>query len=59
MAKQASKEVRWQIYRLRGTPAAFVGSVMACSEDQAIQKAVKEFEIPKAHQERLMARRQG
>jgi hypothetical protein len=50
MAKKATK-YRWKIYRLRGTPAAFVGSA-------AIKAAIKEFGIDDpAQQKRLLAQR--
>jgi hypothetical protein len=57
MAKKAI-EHRWKIYRLKGTPAVFVGAVEATDERAAIQAAIKEFGInDPAQQKRLMAQR--
>jgi hypothetical protein len=44
MAKK-STEYRWKIYRLRGTPAAFIGAVVATDEQTAIKSAIEEFGI--------------
>jgi hypothetical protein len=52
------KEFSWSIYRLRGTPAVFVGDVQASDEKSAIQKAIEEFKITDAEQQkRLIAQR--
>lgn len=55
--KPKQEKVRWTIYRLKGSPAAYVGSVMAKDEDEAIRKAIKEYDVPRPFQGRLMARR--
>ncbi len=47
----------WGIYRLRGTPAAFIGIVYAPDEKTALAKAIEEFEIEPQHQGRLIAQR--
>ena len=39
MAKRAT-EYCWKIYRLRGTPAAFIGAVVATDEKAAIKAAI-------------------
>jgi hypothetical protein len=41
----------------RGTPAAFVGAVLAPDEKEAIKAAIIEFEIDPAQQKRLLAQR--
>jgi hypothetical protein len=57
MAKRAP-EYRWKIYRLRGTPAAFIGAVVAADEKAAINAAIEEFGIDDpAQQKRLLAQR--
>jgi hypothetical protein len=57
MAKRPT-EYRWKIYRLRGTPAAFIGAVVAPDEKAAIKAAIEEFEIDNpAQQKRLLAQR--
>jgi len=45
------------LYRLRGTPAQFVGIVEAPDEATAIQKAIEEFHIDPVMQKRLIAQR--
>jgi hypothetical protein len=53
-----TQDYTWYIYRLRGTPAAFVGMVEATDEQTAIQKAIEEVKITdKKQQERLVAQR--
>jgi hypothetical protein len=57
MAKK-STEYSWSIYRIRGTPAAFVGIVEAPDERAALKKAIEEYKITDAEQQkRLIARR--
>jgi hypothetical protein len=54
----AKKEYHWNVYRLRGTPARFVGIVEAPDEATAIKKAIEEFKITDpAMQKRLLAQR--
>jgi hypothetical protein len=54
----AKKEYSWSIYRLRGTPAVFVGDVEAPDEKAAIEKAIKDFNITDTEQQkRLIAQR--
>jgi hypothetical protein len=45
---------RWTIYRVRGTPAAAVGTVEAPDEGAAIAKAIEEFAIEPQHRDRLI-----
>jgi hypothetical protein len=52
------KEFSWDIYRLRGTPAVYIGSVNAPDENSAIKKAIEEFQITDTEQQkRLVAQR--
>jgi hypothetical protein len=39
----AKKDYRWRIYRLRGTPAEYLGSVYAPDETSAIKQAIRKF----------------
>jgi hypothetical protein len=60
MPKKAKpkKLYSWQLSRIRGTPAQFVGTVYAPDKDTAIKRAIDEFEITNPeHQKRLMAHR--
>ncbi len=53
-----TKEHAWEITRIKGSPAAFVGIVHAPDEDSAIKAAIAEFKITnKEQQKRLVARR--
>ena len=45
----------WQISRLRGTPAAFVGLVDAPDAATAKERAIKQFAIRPEDQKRLIA----
>jgi ribosomal 50S subunit-associated protein YjgA (DUF615 family) len=54
------KEYRWRIYHIKGTPAQFLGTVLATDEQEAIKKAIAELEIKDPQtQKRLVALRQG
>jgi hypothetical protein len=57
VSKPAAKQLRWRISRIKGTPAAEIGTVTASDEASAIAKAIKEFGIPTSQQPRLVARR--
>ncbi len=53
-------EPTWYIYRLRHTPATFVGSVEAPDAETAIKKAIEEFNITDPQQQaRLIAQRRS
>jgi hypothetical protein len=59
MAKKPTtppQDKSWSIYRLRGTPAAFVGIVYAPDEKTAIERAVQEFKIDPAQRWRIIAK---
>jgi hypothetical protein len=47
----------WSIYHIKGTPAALLGRVEAPDEETAIKKAIEEFNISPALQNRLLAQR--
>jgi hypothetical protein len=61
MGKRKSQRQRqrrvttWQISRLRGTPAAFVGLVDAPDAASAKERAIKQFAIRPEDQKRLIA----
>jgi hypothetical protein len=39
------KQIQWEIYRLKGSPAAFLGIVYAPDEKSAFRAAIEEFKI--------------
>jgi hypothetical protein len=57
--KRKSQRLRqvttWQISRLRGTPAAFIGLIDAPDETSAIKAAIKQFDVRPEDQKRLTA----
>jgi hypothetical protein len=53
----AGKQYTWSIYHIKGTPAALLGRVEAPDEETAIKKAIDEFQIGPALQNRLLAQR--
>jgi hypothetical protein len=55
MAKKP-KEKTWRVYRMRGKGTVALGTVTAQDEAEAVAKAIKEFEIPKPLQNRVLAR---
>jgi hypothetical protein len=56
----SDKQYRWRIYRIKGKPAQFLGTVWATDEQEAIKKAISELEIKDPQtQKRLVALRQG
>jgi hypothetical protein len=53
-------EPTWYVYRLRHTPASFVGSVEAPDAETAIKRAIEEFNITDPQQQkRLIAQRRS
>jgi hypothetical protein len=52
-----SKQYRWAIYRLKGTPAALLGQVEVPDAETAIKKAIDEFAAEPALHKRLLAQR--
>jgi hypothetical protein len=59
--KQSGKqEFSWSVFRIRGTPAAFVGIVQAPDEASAIKKAIEEYNITDPEtRKRLIAQRRA
>ena len=54
------KDFAWEVTRIKGNAAAFVGFVHAPDEKAAIKAAIAEFRITNPeHQKRLVARRQS
>lgn len=39
------KPIQWEVYRLKGSPAAFVGIAYAPDEKAALKAAIRQFEI--------------
>jgi len=50
------KPIQWDVYRLKGSPAAFVGVVYGPDEKAALKAAIREFEITPEQQNRLLIR---
>ena len=61
MAKRNSQreQLQWEVIRLKASPASFIGLVDAPDEDAAIKLAIKQFDIRKEDQDRLLVRRYG
>jgi hypothetical protein len=67
MAKQPTKQPAlqaptnsWGVYRIRGTPAQFIGIVYNQADEQAaIKQAIEEFKVPAHRRKRLIARRRN
>jgi hypothetical protein len=58
MAKKTLEDHMWRISRIRGTPAADVGTVEAPDAKTAIQIAIEKYKIAGAEkQKRLVAQR--
>jgi 1,2-phenylacetyl-CoA epoxidase PaaB subunit len=53
------KPIQWEVYRLKGSPASFVGIVYAPDEKAALKAAIREFEITPEQQDRLLIRRRA
>lgn len=54
--RPAPETYDWSIYRLRGTPAAFVGTIHGAADSEtALRRAVTELDIPVNQRGRLMA----
>jgi hypothetical protein len=48
---------RWRIPRIKSIPATFLGYVEAQDPKAAIDKAVKQFDIPEGERDRILAQR--
>ena len=53
--RERRRVATWQISRLRGTPAAFIGLVDAPDAASAKERAIKQFSIRPEDQKRLIA----
>jgi hypothetical protein len=53
--RQRRRVATWQISRLRGTPAAFIGLIDAPDAASAKERAIKQFAIRPEDQKRLIA----
>jgi hypothetical protein len=49
----------WEVYRLKGSPAAFVGRVTAKDKAAAITAAIELYAVPERHHKRLIALRRA
>jgi hypothetical protein len=58
-AKSAKGTYGWAIYRIAGARGDKIGHVEAADAAEAIANAVKEFDVPEAEIDRLIARRTG
>jgi gamma-glutamylcysteine synthetase len=55
--KVRKKQARWEVIRLKASPAVFVGLVDAPDEATAKKTAIKQFKIKQEHQKALLVRR--
>ena len=55
--KKPERTTTWEIRRLKGTPAAFIGLVDAPDETSAVEAAIAQFAIPPRDQKSLIALR--
>jgi hypothetical protein len=53
-SQRARRVATWQISKLRGTPAAFVGLIDAPDAATAKERAIKQFDIRPEDQKRLI-----
>jgi hypothetical protein len=53
----ADNQYMWNIYHIKGTPAALLGRVEAPDEETAIKKAIEEFGVSPALRNRFLAQR--
>ena len=53
--RERRRVATWQISRLRGTPAAFIGLVDAPDAAKAKELAIKQFDIRPEDRDRLIA----
>jgi hypothetical protein len=59
MRAMTRKQHTWEIYRIRGAPAEFLGCVTAPDESRALEEAAREFNVTDIEQQkRLVALRE-
>jgi hypothetical protein len=56
-SKPPTQDQWWDIYKIKSTPAAFVGTVKAPTSTAAIKVAIQEFVIIGEARKRLIAQR--
>lgn len=56
-AETPAQRHTWRIYRVRRTPAEYLGTVEAADEAEAIVKAIEAFAVDARMHGRLLARR--
>jgi hypothetical protein len=49
----------WDVYRIKSSPAAFIGRVTAKDKANAIAAAIEQYAVPARHQKRLLALRRA
>jgi hypothetical protein len=49
----------WDIFRLKSSPAAFIGRVVAKEKAAAIAAAIEQYAVPPRHRKRLLALRRA
>jgi len=52
---QAKKLQNWRVVRLRATPVAELGTIKAASAEEAIKRAIQQYDIKPAQRDRLAA----
>jgi hypothetical protein len=57
-SKPRDHQVRWSISLIKGTPAKYLGQIIATTEAEAIKEAAKEFKVGEALRDRIVARRE-
>jgi hypothetical protein len=50
------KERTWRVYRMRGKGTVELGTVTAREEEEAVAKAIEEFNVPQALRNRVLVR---
>jgi hypothetical protein len=52
-----SKPVRWEIIKIKASPAQLIGHVFATNENAALKIAIEQFQVREVDRRRLMVRR--
>lgn len=56
MPKKPRPEPRWRVLKIRGAALQPLGYVYAQDEETAVERAIEQYEIPPALQNRIVAR---